>query len=95
MEEGALSGRKGTGLFWSKNNERERSDGWGGGGKCTRAFSQDPPQLNFDHELSFWKSNLNVEDFYDPVQLYTQQSREIITLHRSNTITFNDQTRLN
>lgn len=46
MEEGALSGRKGTGLFWSKNNERERSDG-GGGGKCTRAFSQDPPQLNF------------------------------------------------
>ena len=48
MEEGALSGRKGTGLFWSKNNERERSDGGGGGGrKCTRAFSQDPPQLNF------------------------------------------------
>ena len=55
MEEGALSGRKGTGLFWSKNNERERSDGWvgggggggGGGGKCTRVFSQDPPQLNF------------------------------------------------
>ena len=49
MEEGALSGRKGTGLFWSKNNERERSDGFcgGGGGKCTRAFSQDPPQLNF------------------------------------------------
>lgn len=44
-EEGALSGRKGTGLFWSKNNERERSDG--GGGECTRAFSQDPPQLNF------------------------------------------------
>ena len=29
MEEGALSGRKGTGLFWSKNNEREK---WGGGG---------------------------------------------------------------
>ena len=50
MEEGALSGRKGTGLFWSKNNERERSDGGGGRvmvGKCTRAFSQDPPQLNF------------------------------------------------
>lgn len=47
MEEGALSGRKGTGLFWSKNNEREREVMGGGGGKCTRAFSQDPPQLNF------------------------------------------------
>ena len=34
--------------YWSvlvQNNERERSDG--GGGECTRAFSQDPPQLNF------------------------------------------------
>ena len=47
MEEGALSGRKGTGLFWSKNNEREREVMGGGGGECTRAFSQDPPQLNF------------------------------------------------
>ena len=46
MEEGAVSGRKGTGLFWSKNNEREKLGG-GGGGECTRASSQDPPQLNF------------------------------------------------
>ena len=46
---GGALGRKGTGLFWSKNNEREREvmGGGGGGGKCTRAFSQDPPQLNF------------------------------------------------
>lgn len=27
--------------------EREVMGGGGGGGKCTRAFSQDPPQLNF------------------------------------------------
>lgn len=37
--------------YWSflvQNNERERSDErWGGGGECTRAFPQDPPQLNF------------------------------------------------
>ena len=32
MEEGALSGRKGTGLFWSKNNEREREREVMGGG---------------------------------------------------------------
>ena len=35
---GALSGRKGTGLFWSKNNERERSDGGGGGGSVRGLF---------------------------------------------------------
>ena len=44
---GALSGRKGTGLFWSKITREREVMGGGGGGECTRAFSQDPPQLNF------------------------------------------------
>lgn len=41
-EKEALSGRKGTGLFCSKNSKEG-----GGVGVCSRASSQDPPQLNF------------------------------------------------
>ena len=84
MEKGVLSGRKGTVFFWSKNNEGEVG---GGGGR--EVFQGLFPSQG--HELSSWKFNLNVGDFYDPVQLYIQQSRGIITLQGSNTITFNDQ----
>ena len=76
------SGRKSTVFFWSKNNEGEV----GGEGEVFQGLF-----LSHSHELSSWKFNLNVGDFYDPVQLYIQQSRGIITLQGSNTITFNDQ----
>ena len=34
-------------VFFGPKITRERSGGGGGGRECTRASSQDPPQLNF------------------------------------------------
>ena len=74
MEEGALTGmaERGVLVLFGPKITRERWGGGGGGG-CSRASYQDPPQLSFltdDHELSFWKSSLNVGDFYDPVPVH-------------------------
>ena len=75
-------------FFFGPKITRERLGEGGGGGRREVFQGLFPSQ---GHELSSWKFNLNVGDFYDPVQLYIQQSRGIITLQGSNTITFNDQ----